>query len=287
VLISAVAAVSFVPWLVSVARVYRLKHGVGQNLDWQGHPDLYALKSVWAWSIGVMDFTGATTVALLLVAVLLLTAVKWMPPPHFFDSPIVVTLVSLATLPPIILFLLSTKPFNLPLFGIRHLLPSVVVMALICCYGLEVLALRSEKFYGPAFAIGSLILLTFAFVPTLTNLTHGPSRYPYDRIAKEVRRQTDTGHHVYTTAYYEVGEPVNFYCETECAQPLPTDSAALPETFVLLYRPQGSREVAQYRELLKQGFTTDSDAYYTNGRGSPGGTAMASLTRTRPHNIGN
>ena len=280
--ISVGAAFTFVPWLLAIAEVYRLKHGVGANLDWQGHPSVYDLKAIFASAIGVMEFKGATTLALILVVILSISALSLSPQGRSVrESPTLLVLFSLATVPPFIIFALSTRPFYLPLFGVRHLLPSVALMGLLCCHGVEVLAGHSRHFHRHIFAAGALVVLIMAGTPTLVNMAHGSSRFPYNSIARDVRFQIGVGRRVYTTWFYGIGEPVNFYCGATCVQPL-TKEAALPDSIVLLYRPNVPTESQSYRNLLnKEGFTTVSDSYYTNGGHSTFGTSMAILRRTQ------
>jgi 4-amino-4-deoxy-L-arabinose transferase-like glycosyltransferase len=282
VLIAVLAAVAFVPWVLAVAAVYQRQHGVGANLDWQGHPALYDLRALWAASITTLGLKGATFLVFLVVAVLSFAALKLMPRRQALRSePVIAALALFAFLPPVVMFLLSKKPFDLPLFGLRHLLPSVVVTGLLCCYGLEALALRSGRFYDLTFATGGSILLILAVMPTLVNLAHPPSRYPYDSIAKDVRFQVEMGRSIYAAWFYGVGEPVNFYCGSNCVQPLPKDNSVLPEAIVLLYRPRASEETQQYQDLLKEGFAVVSNKYYTNGWRGHFGTSMVLLTRSR------
>ncbi len=122
-LASVTAAMAFVPWIITLAGVYRARHGVGENLDWQGHPSLYDLKEIWASSLGIMEFKGATTLAFCLVAMLSVTAlIQLSRRQSLRDAPIIVALALVSILPPLALFILSLKPFNYPLFGLRHLL---------------------------------------------------------------------------------------------------------------------------------------------------------------------
>jgi 4-amino-4-deoxy-L-arabinose transferase-like glycosyltransferase len=276
------AAMAFVPWIITVAGVYRAKHGVGENLDWQGHPSLYDLKEIWASSLGVMEFKGATTLAFCLVAMLSVAAlIQLSRRQSLRDAPIIVALALVSIVPPLMLFILSLKPFNYSLFGLRHLLPSIITLCLFCCYGLESIARHFERHYRLLFATGSSVLLTFAFIPTFTAITHGPSRYPYETIANAVRLQVSNGRKVYTTWPDGIGMTVNFYCGADCVQPLPADYSTLGKQIVLLYRPRVPQEAQRYQDLIKEGFTAGFNAYYTNGRQSAFGTSMALLTQER------
>jgi 4-amino-4-deoxy-L-arabinose transferase-like glycosyltransferase len=281
-LASVTAAMAFVPWIITLAGVYRARHGVGENLDWQGHPSLYDLKEIWASSLGIMEFKGATTLAFCLIAMLSVTAlIQLSRRQSLRDAPIIVALALVSILPPLALFILSLKPFNYPLFGLRHLLPSIIALCLFCCYGLETIARHFERHYRLLFATGSSVLLAFAFIPTFTAIARGPSRYPYETIASAVRLQVGNGRKVYTTWPDGIAVTVNFYCRTDCVQPLPADYSILGKQIVLLYRPHVPQEAQRYQDLIKEGFTAGFNTYYTNGRQSAFGTSMTLLTQDR------
>jgi 4-amino-4-deoxy-L-arabinose transferase-like glycosyltransferase len=281
-LASVTAATVFVPWIITVAGVYRAKHGVGENLDWQGHPSLYDLKQIWASSLGVMEFKGATTLAFCLVAMLSVTAlIQLSRRQSLRQDPIIVALALVSILPPLALFVLSLKPFNFPLFGLRHLLPSIIALCLFCCYGLETIAWHFERHYRLLFTIGSLFLLAFPFIPTFTMFTHGPSKIPYETIARAVQLQVGNGRKVYTTWPSGIGGPVDFYCKESCVEPLPADYSTLGKQIVLLYRPHVPSEAQKFQDLIRGGFTPSFNTYYTTGRQSAFGTSMVLLTRER------
>jgi uncharacterized membrane protein len=281
-LASVTAALAFVPWVITVAGVYRAKHGVGENLNWQGHPSLYDLKFIWASSLGVMEFKGATTLAFCLVAILSVTTlIQLSRRKSLRDAPIIVAVVLVSILPPLALFILSVKPFNFPLFGLRHLLPSVISLCLFCCYGLETVARHFERQDRLLFTMGSLVLLTFCFIPTFTMFTHRPIKVPYETMATAVQLQVGNGGKVNTTWPSGIGRVVNFYCKESCVQPLPADYSTLGKQITLLYRPAVSKEAQRYQDLIKDGFTPSSNTYYTDGRQSAFGTLMVLLTQER------
>ncbi|MEO6983627.1 MAG: glycosyltransferase family 39 protein, partial [Edaphobacter sp.] len=55
---AAIAALCFVPWLIAIEGVYNQKHGLGANLDWEGHPTIYSLKQVFASALGLLEVRG-------------------------------------------------------------------------------------------------------------------------------------------------------------------------------------------------------------------------------------
>jgi hypothetical protein len=174
-------------------------------------------------------------------------------------------------------FFLSTSPFNLPLFGLRHLLPSTAVLLLLCCYGLERLSQASAR-WAPLVAVGgTALLLTLGTVPTIKALQAGPTRYPYDMVERQVVASERSGTQSFAASSYMEGEPVNFYCKSTCVQPLPEDQLALPPRLLLLYRSRVTEEEKRYRQLIQSGYADVGHVLYTNGQGGSWGTTAASL----------
>jgi hypothetical protein len=232
-----IAILLFVPWIFAVLPVYAAKHGLAYNLGWQGQPTYYELIQVWADSVGVPDIRRGMSVSMLTIILLsmLALAYSWRE-----DCPrgrrVTLTVAMLAVLPPSFTFLISQEPLALPIFGQRHLLPSLfATVALVCC-GLWRLAWHTATPYkvlvcGTAF----LFLLQGS---ALWKVWPGPRRQPYADIAKDLGNRK--GAAVYTTHQYLIGEPVSFYLDGKRrVYPLP---AKLPAESVVLYRPVIRRE---------------------------------------------
>jgi hypothetical protein len=279
---AAIAAVCFVPWLIAVAGTYRMKRGFGENLDWQGHPTLYSLKQAYASSLGLLRVRGGTTFVVVLLSLLILAGLLAGRRAMLRQQPVVLTLLLLSVIPPLAVFVLSRPPIDLPLFGLRHILPSIPPLILLCCYGLDRLAQRAGPCCIFFWSAGCAVLLAIASIPTLNSLISRPQRIPYDLAGQEVMRERAAGLPAYTTWLYGVGEPVNFYCALSCVAPLPQDTRQLPAKIVLLFRPNSPKEMQQYRQLRQSGFSEAEEHYYTNGERSLYGTTLAVLIRTVP-----
>ena len=245
-------------------------------------PSLNDLKSVWASAAGILDFRGATTVTFILILPLGISALVLVSKKQtLYRSPAVVALATMAVLPSLIIFLLSSPPFKLPLFGLRHLLPSTAILLLLCCYGLERLSQASAR-RAPLVAIGgAALLLTLGAVPTIMASRAGPTRIPYDMVEQRVEALERNGTQAFAASLYIEGEPVNFYCKSTCVQPLPKDQSVLPPRLLLLYRPVLTEEENSYRQLLQSGYADVGHAYYSDGIGDPWGTMVASLERRK------
>ncbi len=276
------AGLLFTPWLLTVSTVYKQKHGIGGNLDWQGHPSMYDLKMVWATGLGVMDFPGATTFALILILALGVSALVLVSRKQTLRrSPAVVALVTMAVLPPAIIFLLSNPPFNLPLFGLRHLLPSTAVLLLLCCYGLERLSQASGRRAALVAMCGVALIFILGATPTVNALRAGPMRYPYDLVEQRVETEERGGTQAFAASFYMEAEPVNFYCKRSCVQALPEDKSTLPTHLLLLYRPQDADEEKMYLQLMRSGYVDVDHVLYSDGLGTAWGTMAANLERRK------
>ncbi len=278
-----VALLLFLPWLLGEIGVLHAKHGIGQNLDWQGHPAFYDLRQVWAIALGVGNFPGATLLALLLLLVFSGAALVLLARQGILRrTPLVLALALMGWLTPLLVFVLSEPPVNLPLFALRHVLPATVLLTLLCAFGLELLSRLLVHGRRAVFALGSLCLLLLAGVPTLQALHGGATRIPYDRVEALVLHDKQAGLPAYAVWFYGIGEPVNFYCHTACVHDLPASDTALPANLLLLYRPASKSEALVYKRLLGEGYVDLAHTYFTDGLGTPFGTSAATLARPAP-----
>ncbi|MEO8657428.1 MAG: hypothetical protein ABI693_03115 [Bryobacteraceae bacterium] len=258
----ALACALFLPWVYQILPVYQNKSGISSNLGWQGLPTLYDLKMTFADYLGIPDFTGATT--LVLVAGTILIAIALLPAFRNEHQPLgsrtKFTLALMLVMPPVLAFILSRWPFNLPIFGERHVLPSILAALLLACYGLWRLSSLASK-PSRVLAGGVTILFLLQVLP-LWNDWPGPSRVPYAAIADTLGR-TDRELPVYTTWPYGIGEPVAFYLQrSRPIDELPADPTTLPEKCIVLYRPAAPREDTAVHSLFHQ-FEITSQQYYS------------------------
>jgi 4-amino-4-deoxy-L-arabinose transferase-like glycosyltransferase len=279
---SAAAALLFTPWLYAVSDVYKMKLGLSSNLDWQGLPSLRDLKQVWAWSLGLVYFPWGTTTALLLIATLGGAALFLVSSKETLRrSPAVVALVIAGVFPPLVVFILAGPPFNLPIFALRHFLPSTAALLLLCCFGLERLSQSSMR-RAPLVALcGAPLLLFFAAAPTIMALRTGPLHFPYDVVEQRVGASWRGGVQAFAADFHEEGETVNYYCKGACVQPLPENEAQLPPRLLLLYKPSVAIEENWYRQLIQGGYVDTGHALYTHGYPFPYGVMAANLERQK------
>jgi hypothetical protein len=265
-----IAALCFLPWLFAILAVYKLKHGLGANLDWQGHPTLYSLVQFFATAFGTPQVRAGTALVLLIIGFLSLMALLPERRP-LRPSPILLTLFLMSFLPPLVVFVLSLPPINLPLFGIRHFLPSILAIILLCSYGCERLAQRFRAQQALIFSAAAAFLILITLVPSLHAFALRPTRVPYDRVSTQVQTDRAQGIPTYTTevSFYGIGNPVNFYCASECVEHLPLNDHNLHPQFVLLYRAATPSDSAFYHQLQREGFSEILTRHYTHG-GFPG-----------------
>jgi uncharacterized membrane protein len=273
----AFAALAFVPWAFEEIPVYHHKSGIDVNLAWQGVPSLYDLKMSFADYLGVPPLPGFTTLVFLIGAVLVAVALfsRCSNERKCLDRRQRVTLGLMLVAPPLIGFVLSRSPFNLPIFGERHILPSVVPGLLLVCYGVWQLAWRlPRKLHAPAL-VGATCALALLQAAPLWGNRHEPFRQPYQEIAARLKT-ADAGLPVYTTWPYGAGQSVAYYLDgRERINEIPRDMSKLPDKFIVLYRPAMQRENAVVQKLLSR-FDIVESKYYAVG-GSEWGTRVVVL----------
>jgi hypothetical protein len=273
----ALASAAFIPWVYRESAVYRDRSGLSANLEWQGRPTLYDLKMTFAYYLGLPEFRGATSLVFLIGAALIVVAL--LPDSRnkdeALDSRARIALAFTALMPPLLVFCLTRWPFSLPIFGERHMLPSIIPTLLLVCYGLWRLARRTSKPLR-VLVIGALILSVCQAAPVWQHWPD-PSREPYAAIADWLRG-ADLDFPAYTTWPYGVGEPVSFYLEgSRSIDELPSDPAKLPDRCIVLYRPAATREDAVVHSMLDQ-FDIIEEKYYST-RNSLWGTRALVLQK--------
>lgn len=280
----ALAALAILPWLIPELGVYRSVQGLGRNLDWQGTPSFYDLRMTLASYSGIPDFPGGTTFALALGLTLggaaLFRAREWAGA----DAGAVLrTLAWTACLPPLVLWLVARKPFDLPVFGGRHLLPSLLPATLLVSIGAYRLAsfLRSTLAQRLAFAAAALLLCALQSAALLRSFS-GPARTPFRKIVEDIRR-LHPGLTIYHTNPGRIGDLVEYYSGRPPypVQELPNTSAMLPADFLVLYRPAVPSEKARVEGILRD-CRILSSKYYAGARSPRYGTLLVVLSRTSP-----
>ena len=258
------AALCFVPWMVLERSIYVEKHGLGENLSWIGHPTLYGLRVVLIDSLGLLNVPMASTLELLVIAGLVAAGLIVVSRESGLrENPVVTGLLVLALLPPLTLFVLSVRPFNLTLFILRQVLPSLVLLSLLCAYGLDRaygMTRSRVLLYG-----GVTVLLCMTVVPTAEAFRAGTARLPYYAVEKKVMVYSHEGDAVYA-GNYEEGETVNFYANCTCVKNLPANVSHLPHQIIFLYRPMSGQESAEHRALVAVGYADRAKDYFAPGQ---------------------
>lgn len=260
----AAGALTLVPWLAWVAPVYRAKSGLAENLGWIGSPGLADIKMAWAQLLGVPDFPGATTVAILLAAWPAALALKR-------DPRGLATLAAAGILAPALLIALSLPPFRIPVFGLRHILPAAGPYLLLAAWGLRAWKGR---------AAAAALLLIFAGWPAWQHRAGGPVRYPLHEAAREISQGEWARLPVYSTYPYGISMALRHYLPHERAVvDLTAPRADLPPEFLLFYRPNAPREQALLKELEARGWQAAARREYRSGARFSNYPALAVLRR--------
>ncbi len=257
-----VAACSFIPWILAELGPIRQHHGAQDNLSWVSVPSIYDLKAIWADYLGVPAFRGATTCVLLIGCALIAFGVFYRRREQTsFRRLFLTTLLSTAFVPPLLLFLLSHKPISLPLFGVRHLLPSIISYLLLVADGLIQL-LASIRARTVSLVAASAALLALELIPTIGVIRGGPRRIPFQTIVNA----THGGVPLYTTWPYGIGSPMNFYERgRDIVRAVPLNRRDLPDHFILIFRPALTSEEQGFEVLLHLGWTDVENRDFYNG----------------------
>lgn len=277
----AAAGALFLPWVIAEIAVYQQKRGLSANLAWMGLPTLFDLKMVFGDMIGIFNFPGATTVACLLGLVLICGA--FLPragTSQTLSSGMRSTLLLMAVGPPIILWLLTRWPFQLPVFGGRHLLPATIPALILICYGLtRIAAQASGSLQYAVLGAGTIVLCLFQVAPVVRDWP-GPYRTPYSVIAADIAR-LDPAAPIYTTHFYGAGQAVSFYrkgAQRVLELPELAEQKQLPSRLLVLYRPWIPEEAQKVKQLLDR-FQIISDRPYASKRGTTFPTHLAVLSK--------
>jgi hypothetical protein len=294
-----IAALLFLPWLIGEIGVYKSK-GLEENLGWEGLPGFYDLRAIFARAVGILEIAGGTSLALIILLVLSVAAMRrWDDEPSADSAPAATTtsarvaivgrgwvplsnitpwlLLSLTFVPPLLLFLAASRPLALPVFAYRHLVPSVLPAIVLITAGLAMLARRAGRAGIAVGLAGALLLVTLQAIPTGKNIG-SPRRVPYDQIARLLNSEF-AGLPAYTTYPYGIGAPVNFYAGGDRISTLPDHLDTNAPRIVLLFRPALPEEIGKVQSLIESGWIVERELYFTNAGESQYGTKLQVLGR--------
>lgn len=281
----AVAALAFLPWLLGELTVYHAKHGLDENLAWEGLPGFYDLRAVFGRFVGIPDFPGGTLAALAILISMCAVAI-WRradstskPDSNAVPWRGAILLFSLLGVPPLLLFAVSSKPIALPIFGFRHLLPSLVPAIVLIAIGAARLAAWGRMGHMLQWA-APVVLIALQAAPTWKN-TILPRRIPYDQVSQLLNSELAQVP-AYTTYPYGIAAPVNLYSQSDRVKPFPSSLHDLPDSrIVVLFRPALAKEAQPVQALAKAGWQVEQHRYFTNAHESRYGTELRVLRR--PH----
>lgn len=274
------AFTAFLPWISQESSVYRENAGLSRNLGWMKRPSVYDLNVTLDDNLGEPDFDKATNLELSIGAVLVVLALLPGSREHgeWLDIRIKTTLALLALMPPVVCFLLAREPLLLPIFGERHLLPSMPAALILVSFGLWRLASLAAKPLRVAVLVTGVVVLAGLQLFPVWKHWHGTARVPYEAIANRLR-MSDSRLPVYTTWYYGIAEPVSFYLKGSMqVQGIPLHPAEqLPDKCILLYRPASDFEIPAVLPILES-FDVLEQQYYSADE-SGAGTRLVVLQR--------
>ncbi len=280
----ALAGLLFLTWLIPEIDIYRSKNGLAQNLGWQGVAGLFDLKMTFADYIGVPDFRGGTTAALLVG--LVFGACAWFPASQPVDASVAAlrrALLLMSIVPPAALWLFTRWPFRLPVFSERHVLPCLIPALLLVSLGAHRLAaLAPSALAGRLLFASAGLFLGFLQIGPVLRYWPGPLRTPFHYIARDIQSLQPQPLPIFHTYPYGTGEALKFYFR-HTPRPISVlpDSASpsvLPDRLILVYRPSVAQENRRAQALLPA-YQILHDRYYSGARSPRFGVRVLVLSR--------
>lgn len=258
---SALPAVSLLTWVLFILPAYKASGGATHNLSWIATPSFSSIANVLGNFNGLPPIPRATTISLGALAIfMLLIALRRFgkpPPTEDRDLPRALTLtISLGIFPMIGLYILAQPPFSLNIWGLRHLLPSQIFLALFTALGVLYLSQWHRK-----------IALTFATVFLLLHFSaslrwfDGPIRFPYHTIAEVIEKA-----HPHIPAFATCAgteRPVNYYSSNPArVGQVPNKLNDLPNELLLLFRPDIPAEKTTFTQISANGWRAVQERHF-------------------------
>jgi 4-amino-4-deoxy-L-arabinose transferase-like glycosyltransferase len=245
-----VVVASFLPWLLLLTWYAHRKGGFASKVASLGFrqgrgalvnafAQLNGLPAQTWWAIALTLLLGGSLAGLAIVA-------AWRRPRDVAaktEGVGVLVMGCLAVFPPLVLWLITRPPMNLPLWGFRQLTPSIAPWIVVVCAGVAALA-RGKRLLQGALA---LILVAFQGVTTATNTVCG--RFvPFEKMVRLFAERPAASPTVYVQGWPPWQALLEYYLRgSGSVATLPDDERTLPHSFWLVYRPAdeaGSRRVA-------------------------------------------
>jgi 4-amino-4-deoxy-L-arabinose transferase-like glycosyltransferase len=258
--VSTAAAGLSLPWILYVLPTLKNAGGLDVKLAWIKTPAFEALPALFARFSGPADSPAAVPISLLTALVVLAggaLAVRRaaLDSSESGDSPSARPLLwGVAVLPPILLFLLAVSPFKLPIWGIRHLVPSQAPWALLLAYSAAHLA-PSKRVVFPAVL---LVLSGLQLAPTIDAARH----YWFDPYKPAAQALTLEGGPSEALPLYAFEnrerQIMSYYLKDEKnVILLPVGDKTLPARFWLLFHPNHEYNVTRLQRLEAAGYSIE------------------------------
>jgi hypothetical protein len=184
-------------------------------------------------------------------------------------------MAGLAVLPPCLLWFITRPPLNLPLWGIRHLTPSIAPWVLVTCAGVSLVGGKKPLLRGALAA--SLVILQS--VTTLTNTSQGRF-FPFHKIAHLLVEKPAESPTIYLLSQPVWGPLLQYYLpRADALATLPGIDTELPSSFWLVYRPEDGAEQARLAALLSRGWSVTLHRDYEKRVGIRGVLRAALIAR--------
>ncbi|MBN1224775.1 MAG: glycosyltransferase family 39 protein [Candidatus Aminicenantes bacterium] len=261
----AIITLLFLPWIMLVLPHYRNRGGLATNLGWVKTPAFGAFSELFVRFSGLPGIYSSLllflAVGFFIIVIYGLVALKQS---HSSCSPptnqATLLIATIAIIPPCALFLLARPPVKLPIWGIRHVMPSQALWALLTALGILSIA-RLKKRIVILFII--VLAVSFQWLPSFKS-TMQLRFAPFSEVAsylKEVRGQTERIYTLYSPGRREV---INYHLGSSLSvKMLPKNIFKLPLLFSLIYDPDSKAERDKMISLEKLGYSVKRTQSFT------------------------
>ena len=254
----------FIPWVLAEIPLIRARGGFEQNIGWIKTPDLLDFPYVFARYNGLPGIKYGMLLSLIIGSFFVVMSWKSIHDQQALATQDlrrkgIILLSFIAIMPPCLLFILARPPFELSIWGVRHLMPSQALWVLLVAVGMMSF-LKSKRFIS-LFVI--LAVASLQWLPSIYNTSH--FRFPPSaKIAAYLEEEKGENERVFQLIHLGLNV-INYHLGPSVeVKVLPENPARIPDSFWLLYNPKSKLERDKVTWLRHNGFSIRQSNSFKN-----------------------